>query len=129
MKTSMVPYIVQAQEDTPEIILDSENNIFLFSGRSIPENAVTFYKPIIEWINHYSIKPNKITEIVFNFEYFNTASAKQIAKLMVIFEKLSAKHKVLIKWKYQKDDIEMKNDGMRYKQLTDIDFVFIENED
>ena len=129
MKTSIVPLILKAGDDSPEIILDAEKNIFSFSGRSIPENAVTFFKPVLEWMTDYSTKPNKTTDIVFNFEYFNTASAKQIAKLMVLFEKLSAKHKVLIKWKYQKEDIEMKNDGLRYQQLTDIDFMFIENEE
>lgn len=128
MKTSLIPHIVQQEKDTPEIILDSENGIFSFIGRSIPENAVSFYKPVIEWITDYLIKPNDLTEIKFKFDYFNTASAKQIAKIMLLFEKLSKKSRVVLKWHYKLGDHEMMEEGMRYEELTDLKIVLAEDD-
>ena len=126
MKTSIVPYIVQEEKDTPEIVLDSDNGMFRFSGRSIPENAVSFYKPVIEWLSDYGTKPNNLTEVIFNFTYFNTASAKQIAKIMISLEKISKKNKVIIKWQYQQGDHDMMTEGLRYKELTNLDINLIE---
>jgi hypothetical protein len=128
MKTSIIPHIVQQEKDTPEIILDSENGIFRFAGRSIPENAVSFYKPVIEWLTDYLLKPNTSTEILFKFDYFNTASAKQIAKIMLLLEKLSKKSNVLVKWFYKLGDHEMMEEGMRFEQLTELKIQLIEED-
>ena len=98
-------------------------------GRSIPENAVSFYGPILEWLNDYGTKPNAVTEVIFDLNYFNTASAKQIAKIMVTFEKLSKKSKVLINWKYQFGDHDMMSEGLRYRELTELNINIIEKKE
>ncbi len=41
-RTSITPYILQAEKDSPEIVLDSNNSIFRFKGRSYMENAKSF---------------------------------------------------------------------------------------
>jgi hypothetical protein len=41
--------ISQTQE-TPLVCFNSEENIFLISGRSLPEDAATFFLPIITWL-------------------------------------------------------------------------------
>ena len=46
----MEKLIIEETEDTPEIILDPEQNIFKISKISVPENALDFYKPVLEWI-------------------------------------------------------------------------------
>ena len=129
MKTSIVPYIVRETEDTPKIILDANNGLFKFSGISIPENAVSFYNPVIEWLLDYGIKPNNITKIIFDFSHFNTSSAKQIASIMVSLQKISKKSNVIIKWKYQKDDHEMMTEGLIYKEeLTNLNINIVEKQ-
>ncbi len=114
-------------DDTPEVKLDPVNNIFEISSRSLPENAIEFYAPIIKWLQDYCQHPN-VSTITFNFklEYFNTASAKQIAKILLILEKLSSKLDVLIKWYYDPIDTDMLQSGKRYSKLIKINFDFIE---
>jgi hypothetical protein len=110
-------------DDTPSIILDSENNHFEISGRSLPEDSAEFYKPITEWLELYSANPNPLTYFVFKMDYFNTASSKM---LLDILSKLELMHhsgsEVKVDWFYQSDDPDMLEAGQEYKDLITIPF-------
>jgi hypothetical protein len=117
---------IKSSEDTPEVILDAENGIFSISKRSYPENAIEFYDTIIEWIKRYSKHPNKETIFVFDFEYFNTASSKQIMKLILEIEKMATRSNITISWKYKDIDEDMLSLGLRFQRLVDLNFEFNE---
>jgi len=122
----MNPIIIDTTEDTPAIHLDAKAEIYKISGRSLPENAHGFYQTVFDWIEEYMQSPNDKTIFEFDLEYFNTASAKQIAKVLLFLEKLAQKADVLIKWYYKKEDIDMLSSGERYAKLIDIKFEVIE---
>jgi hypothetical protein len=119
---------IEKTKDTPKIILDKDNSIFEISERSLPENAIDFYKPVIDWFTEYSKNPNHETVVNFKLEYFNTASAKQIAKILLLLQNIAKNNNVLIKWHYQKDDLDMKASGVRYSKLVKVNFEFIEED-
>ena len=117
---------IDSTEDTPEVKFDAEKNFFSLSKRSYPENAIDFYNPIISWIKLYGRKPNEKTNFIFDLEYFNTASSKQIMKLILELEKLSNKSSVTIDWKYKDIDEDMLSLGVRFQKLVELEFNFIE---
>jgi len=117
---------IEKTSDTPNVTLDSTNNLFEFSYRSLPENAIDFYNPILDWIEEYSKNPNNETVVDFKLEYFNTASAKQIAKVLLKLLEISKKAKVKINWYYDKNDTDMLASGQRYSKLINLEFEFIE---
>jgi hypothetical protein len=121
------PLIIQKTEDTPGITFDPENNIFVISDRSWPENAPVFYEPVFQWLDNYLQTPNPETVFEFKLEYFNTSSAKQIAKLLLLLEKYSKNCKITIRWHYDKEDIDMLTSGSRYAKLLNINYEFIEH--
>lgn len=59
-------------------------------GRSIPENSIEFYKPLVEHLEKYAQKPQSATNVNIQLEYFNTSSSKCI---LDVFKKLEAIHK------------------------------------
>ncbi len=122
----MKAFIIDKQEDTPSVCLDKEKAIFEISGRSLPENAIAFYEPILQWLNQYKQDPLPETNFDFKLEYFNTASAKQIAKVLLLLQEISQKSKVLIRWHYLKDDTDMHASGVRFSKLLKIPFEFYE---
>ncbi|GAB4296847.1 MAG: hypothetical protein Kow0068_21220 [Marinilabiliales bacterium] len=122
----MSSLIIKGTDDTPEIVLDLSEKKFKLSGKSLPENAIDFYKPVHEWIENYVKSPLKETSIDFKLEYFNTASAKQIAKMLKTLEQIQPPNKVTIKWYYQKIDTDMYDSGTRYSKLINLDFELIE---
>jgi len=117
--------IIEAKEDTPKIVFDPANRLFQISASSLPENAIGFYEPVIKWLNDYSVNPIDLTVFDFSFEYFNTASAKQIAKILLILENIAKEHEVVINWHYKKEDSDMLSSGSRFSKLIDLNFNFV----
>lgn len=120
------PIKIPAQEDTPSVVLDKENQVFEIGHRSLPENAIAFYEPILNWLTEYSKDPLPKTVFNFKLEYFNTASAKQLAKVLLLLQELAKNNDVLIRWHYLKDDTDMHASGVRFSKLLKIPFEFIE---
>lgn len=117
--------IIEKTGDTPKIVLDSANSVFEISERSLPENANGFYEPVFQWLNEYAANPNPTTRFVFSLEYFNTSSAKQIAKILLMLEKLSKSSDVSISWQFKKDDNDMMAAGERYSKLLNMKFDLV----
>ncbi len=121
------PLIIEKTEDTPSVHFDPAKETFIIGDRSWPENAIEFYKPIQKWVEEYLQNPKEKTIFEFHLEYFNTASAKQIAKLLLLLEKYSDKSDITIRWHYDKEDIDMLTSGSRYAKLLNINYEFIEH--
>ncbi len=114
---------IKGTDDTPNVILDAESNIIEFSGRSLPEDVVTFYAPVIQWIEEYTKSPNSKTEVIFRLEYFNTASSKILLDILLKFEDIHNNgNEVVVQWYFQEDDEDMEEAGEEYSEIVDIPF-------
>ena len=114
---------IKGTDDTPNVILDAESNIIEFSGRSLPEDVVTFYAPVIQWIEEYAKTPNPKTSVIFRLEYFNTASSKILLDILLKFEDIMNEgHEIVVQWYYQEDDEDMQEAGEEYSEIVDIPF-------
>jgi len=123
----MDPIIISATEDTPGIRLDAASDIFEISGRSLPEDVVKFYKPILDWLDEYAKSPNGMTVFNFKLSYFNTASSKIILDILM---KLEGMHddgkKISIKWHYPSDDEDMMEAGEEYADIVSVPIEMVE---
>ena len=79
----MEPLIKEATVDTPKVVMDAEKGIFLLAQMSLPEDAVDFYTPVIQWITEYAKNPNPETVFEMKLDYFNTASSKQLIQILL----------------------------------------------
>lgn len=122
----MKPLIIQATEDTPEVIFDPMKEEFKISNVSLPENAVEFYAPIIEWLKRYRENPNPKTIFDFNIEYLNTASSKQIFEVIFLIDKITENSDVTIRWHYDAIDEDMQSLGIRFTHLVKVKFEMVE---
>jgi len=114
---------IQGTDDTPTVILDKENGVFEFSGRSLPEDVNAFYEPILDWLSDYSEESNDQTVVTFKLVYFNTASSKLILDILLKFEEIGeGGSEVLIKWFYPEDDEDMEEAGEEYADIVEIPF-------
>lgn len=117
---------IQGTNDTPKVILDTDNDIFEISGRSLPEDVVTFYQPVLEWLEEYKSNPLEYTEFVFRYIYFNTATSKLIQDILIKLEELYEKgHNVQVMWFYEEDDEDMQDTGEEFMENTDVPFELI----
>lgn len=125
----MVKLELKETATTPYIIFDPNTGLLKIDGRSIPENVIDFYHPIIRWIDEYSKSPAEYTEIHLKFEYFNTSSSKRIFDIMKKLEKMATDtgKRVTINWYYEEDDEDIFFAGNDYKALINkVEFNLIE---
>lgn len=106
----------------------SSNGELLLKGRSIPENSIEFYKPLIEWLESYSEAPNSTTVLSVQLEYFNTSSSKCILDVFKKLESISGSE-ITVKWHYEEDDEDMLEAGEDYEAIIDLAFEMIEVEE
>ena len=118
---------LEGSAKTPFVEFNSKWELLL-KGRSIPENSIEFYKPIIEWIDNYGQSVNETTVLSVQLEYFNTSSSKCILDVFKKLETLSGTE-VSVKWYYEEDDEDMLEAGEDYEAIIDLPFEMIEVEE
>ncbi len=122
----MEPLIIEATAKTPRVVFDPNEHLYEISGRSLPENVVKTYDPVIKWIERNLVEVKG--EIVFNFkmDYLNSASAKMISMILTKLEELYASGiKVNVKWFYNTDDDDIQSEGEIYQMLKKVPIKLI----
>ena len=123
----MEPLIIEGTPKTPSVKFNGESGVIEIKGRSIPENSIEFYKPLVDWLEEYAKNPGKQTKVNMHLEYFNTSSSKCI---LDVFKKLETIHKnkneVVINWYYEEDDEDMLEAGEDYESIIRVPFKMIE---
>ena len=118
---------LEGSAKTPVVEFNSKGELLL-KGRSIPENSIEFYKPIVEWIDAYGQSVNNTTILSVQLEYFNTSSSKCILDVFKKLESLAGTE-VSVKWYYEEDDEDMLEAGEDYEAIIDLPFEMIEVEE
>jgi hypothetical protein len=118
---------ITGTEDTPEISFDMETKELIISGRSLPEDVSSFYKPVFDWLDVFEKSGSSDAVFKFKLEYFNTASSKIILDILMRLEEINAmaKSKVGIEWYYMEADDDMQEAGEEYMELVEIPFNII----
>jgi hypothetical protein len=123
----MESLVIEGTPKTPNVNFDVAKGVLEIKGRSIPENSIEFYKPLVDWLEEYGQNPNSKTQVNVHLEYFNTSSSKCI---LDVFKKLEAIHKnkyeVQISWYYEEDDEDMLEAGEDYESIIRVPFKMIE---
>ena len=118
---------IESTPKTPSISFDFEKGFLEIKGRSIPENSIEFYKPIVESLEKYGSKPQGVTTVNIQLEYFNTSSSKCI---LDVFKKLESIHKsgnqLVINWYYEQDDEDMLEAGEDYQAIINVPFKMVQ---
>ena len=114
-----------ASTKTPSVKFSADGHLEL-KGRSIPENSLDFYKPLLEWVDNYSRQATGETTIHVQLEYFNTSSSKCLLDLFKRLENIGGK--VAIHWYYEQEDEDMLEAGEDYEAIVNVPFKMIEVE-
>jgi hypothetical protein len=111
---------------TPSVHFSPEGHLEL-KGRSIPDNSLEFYKPLIDWLDQYAKQSASETNVHVQLEYFNTSSSKCLLDFFKRLENVT--NKVMIHWYYEQDDEDMLEAGEDYEAIISVPFKMIEVEE
>lgn len=121
----MEKFVLERSPKTPEVVLDHETGTITMRGRSIPEDPISFFQPIVKWIDVYVQQPAEKTSVEFKFEYFNTSSSKWLIVIFKSLNKLFAEGREMeVNWYYDYDDLY--DYGQEIKELVDYPINLLE---
>lgn len=107
---------------TPQVAFNDSPLSMEISGRSIPENSIAFYTPLLEWVDE-NLKGTGSLEVSIRLEYFNTSSSKCLMDLLKRIEQSPVNATVL--WYYEEEDEDMLEAGEDYDAIIDMPFRLI----
>lgn len=108
-------------ETTPAVNFNKLKNQFKIEGRSLMENAGTFYQPLKDWFLEYRKNPNSKTELSIKLEYLNTETSRQF---LDIFKILEGVPDAKIVWLFSDEDEDMEEWGQELQELVHIPFEY-----
>lgn len=124
----LLRYAIEGTPKTPTVYLDAELGVLEIKGRSIPENSIEFYKPLVENLNEYGQKPPRETVVYFRLESMNEGTRKLLPELLRKLEALhiSGASYITINWYYEEDDEDMLEAGKDYQAIINVPFKMIQ---
>ena len=126
----MMNILLDGSAKTPTVHFDEATGQLELRGRSIPENSIEFYKPLIDWVDQYARSPKQNTRLRVQLEYFNTSSSKCILDLFKKLESVrNAGGEVIVEWHYEADDEDMLEAGEDYQAIINLPFKMIQIEE
>ncbi|MCU0377247.1 MAG: DUF1987 domain-containing protein [Bacteroidales bacterium] len=129
----MNSYIHKGTSSSPEIYLSPDENRFVLSGRSAPEDVRSTYYPVLEWMDKY------VTEVSvnnpyhhknpllfkFDFDYFNSSSAKFLYDIIFrLKELMNTGVPVEVEWYYDTEDTDLHDAGEDLAILLEMQFRY-----
>ncbi len=123
----MKKLILEGSAKTPYIEFDPEKKYILIKGRSIPENSIEFYQPLIDRIENLGGENSSNYKVDIQLEYFNTSSSKCILDIFKKLEKINNNtNNIKITWYYEEDDEDMLEAGEDYQSIINLPFNMVE---
>ena len=122
---------IAAKNLTPFVDLDPDKAVLTFQGESYPENVLSFYRPVLDWIKAYfdGADTSKETVVKVSLRYMNTSSTKIF---MMIFdlcqEALVRGRPVAIQWRHHREDDLIREMGEDLSDGLKVPFHFVAEE-
>jgi hypothetical protein len=125
-KKTMKTLNIEKTSITPSVNLDGGTGVFKISGVAAPEDAASFFDPILNWLDEYVSHPKDETVLTLNFDYFNISASKRILFLLYKLNDLfNTGKKVKIQWVYNEEDEDMYELGQDYEYMVKTPFEYL----
>jgi hypothetical protein len=114
---------IEATSTTPQVNFD-QNGKLMMKGRSLILNVNEFYSPLIEWISKLNAP---VVRFTIDFDYFNSASSKQILEMLKLLDSNNNVTDFDVFWHFEKDDEDILEIGQIFEErLRKASFYFKE---
>jgi hypothetical protein len=98
---------------TPEVRFSADGRLMI-EGRSLPENVIKFYNPLVEWVGKLK---TEVVKIDLNLEYLNSASSRKILEILKVLDINSNIKVLIVNWHYESDDEDALESGQIFEDL------------
>jgi hypothetical protein len=103
---------IEATSSTPQVNFDQSGKLMM-KGRSLILNVNEFYNPLIEWISKLNAP---VVRFTIDFDYFNSASSKQILDMLKLLDSNNNVKDFDVFWHFEKDDEDILEIGQIFEE-------------
>jgi hypothetical protein len=107
--------MLEPTTSSPSVRFTTDGRL-LIEGRSLPENILRFYNPLIEWAGSLDCE---VVKMDINLEYLNSASSKKVLELLKVIDNNPSIEVFIINWHYESDDDDALESGQIFESLLD----------
>lgn len=115
---------INATEFGPEILLDATCKKIRISGKSRMEDAMAYYQPVHEWLAELLTQGITPITIELDLSYFNSSSAKQLLKILMVVDSSEIEGKV--RWIYPANNDTLLERGNELEVMVDLVFEYVQ---
>jgi len=105
--------IIEPTTSTPAIQFRTDGRM-LIEGRSLPENVMNFYSPMIDWASNLTAEAVLLD---INLEYLNSASTKKMLEFLKVLDANNHIKTFIVNWHYESDDEDTLENGQIFEEL------------
>lgn len=105
--------IFEPTTSTPAVKFTTDGRLMI-EGRSLPENVLKFYTPLIEWASQLK---TEVVRMDINLEYLNSASSKKLLEMLKVLDANNYIKELIINWHYESDDEDALESGQIFEDL------------
>lgn len=114
---------------TPEIKLNPKGFIKI-KGRAIDESRAKVPEEVSNWIDSYIQNPMETTEVTIALEFLNSFNTLVLTSTLKNISQVIRKgKKLVIKWFYEEDDVDIFERGEYISQTINVPIEFFVTED
>jgi hypothetical protein len=114
--------LLKETKGTPGVKMYPNGEIFI-EGRSLPEDPVKFYTPVLNWTKNCKAESVKID---IRLEYMNTSSSKEVYTFFSLLKGNENVKNISVVWHYEEGDEDGHNVGREFEAITKLPFHFQE---
>lgn len=115
--------LLEAGNRSPGVVFEPSSGAFVLEGRSIPENALELYAPVLNWTREYVRNPAEHTHLEFKLSYFNSSSTEHLLELFNLLKTVEASGKKFsCRWYREADDEDMEQIAQDFMALVGMKF-------
>ena len=104
---------IEPTASTPAVKFITDGRL-LIEGRSLPENVIRFFHPLIEWSGMLKAE---VVKMDVNLEYMNSASPKKLLELLKVIDANNSVKEFIVNWHYEADDEDALESGQIFEDL------------
>lgn len=105
--------VIEATNTTPAVYYGEDKKLVI-KGRSIIEDVMKFYQPLIDWAGMLAV--DKLT-VEIDIDFMNSASSKKLLNLLKVLDANNKIKKLNIHWRYEEDDEDALEQGQIFEEL------------
>jgi hypothetical protein len=118
----MIELNIPATTKTPRIHFSTSGTLSI-TGNSYPEDVITYYNPILNWVELFLENYFEPVSLKVDLGYVNTSSVKCLLQIITKVGSM-ARNEVKVNWVHEIDDDDMLSLGEDLERMSGVKFEY-----